>query len=182
MAYKRDYLRREEILKLLYCIYFKSMLDGNLSCGPIKATGIEYHKELINAGIGGPEEQKYLKFVNTYIDKFIDSQFKRLSDKELKKLLKKIHTSTFSIIEEEFQRTALKKDLININDKVEIDLETWFDMISEIMNFNCRECDKSHSECKYYDLFTQYNIPISDFGIGKCVYAYPSMIKEHIKE
>lgn len=178
MAYKRDYLRRIEIIQFLHMAYFKLLLDGNLELGPIRADGIPMCDQFMSSGIGDKDDRKNLKMVSTYLGKFFDKKMKELSDKERAKIYKKIKTSSISILEESFDRRKMKNNVVTPEDELVITRNDFYDIVSEVMNSNCRGCHKHHNECNWYKLFDSNDVPIGDFTHGKCCYSYPTHIRE----
>lgn len=117
------------------------------------------------------EEEKYIKYCNTYADKFYKAVLDRLDIKEAEKLLKRVSKFEFIVLDAYTkERTMQKYD--KLANTVHIDREQFENWCCEIMDVSCKNCGKRFSKCELYKVFYDNFVPESAHNLPNCRYAY----------
>jgi hypothetical protein len=116
-------------------------------------------------------EHKYLKTSETYLRKFIESVYERLSPKEKQTLDKKLIKYDFKLIDD----YTLKQIFRDTSDRMVnavVPREQFDDWCEQIMSVKCNGCMKDWNTCKLFTVFDENFIPESGFDCSNCKYAY----------
>ncbi|SHF16782.1 DUF5651 domain-containing protein [Caloramator proteoclasticus] len=156
--YKRDYLHEQERKDMMM---FAALMGG-----------VEHISNAwFDRGIITKDMRKCLKTAHTYLMKFFETKTNELNDKEVKKLLDKIKDFDVVLLENE-KIKKMREEAEKENQWVKLYRDEFEDWCEEIMNVNCKNCKKYHSECKLHDIFAANRVPESGFGLNNCRYAY----------
>ena len=119
-----------------------------------------------------PTEAKYIKTSRTYMNKFMNELQERIPAKEKDKLIKRYSNFHLQIMDkwllEKFQRDMEEKAQMVLMDR-----EIFSGLAYEVTGVKCRDCDKSHSNCKWHDVLHECLFPSSEQK-PNCPYAYIS--------
>jgi len=119
-----------------------------------------------------PTEAKYIRTSRTYMRKFMNEIQERIPNKEKDKLIKRYSNFHIQIMDrwllEKLHREAQEK-----SQTVLMDRHVFSGLAYEVTNVKCRDCDKSHSDCKWHDVLYECLFPAAEQK-PNCPYAYIS--------
>ena len=117
-------------------------------------------------------EAKYIRTSRTYMNKFMNELQARIPAKEKDKLIKRYSNFHLQIMDkwllEKFQRDMEEKAQMVLMDR-----EIFSGLAYEVTGVKCRDCDKSHSNCKWHDVLHECLFPSAEQK-PNCPYAYIS--------
>ena len=106
------------------------------------------------------------------MSKFMNELQERIPAKEKDKLIKRYSNFHLQIMDkwllEKFQRDMEEKAQMVLMDR-----EIFSGLAYEVTNTKCRDCDKSHSSCKWHDVLHECLFPSAEQK-PNCPYAYIS--------
>jgi hypothetical protein len=117
------------------------------------------------------EEHKNLKMAETYLAKFTNSVFNRLSLKERHTISQKAMKFDFKLVDD----FTLKQVFRDIQDRMvnaAVPRQQFNEWTKEIMCVKCNGCTKNWNECELHTIFDENFIPESGFDKPNCKYAY----------
>ena len=119
-----------------------------------------------------PTEAKYIRTSRTYMSKFMNELQERIPAKEKDKLIKRYSNFHLQIMDkwllEKFQRDMEEKAQM-----VMMDRQVFSGLAYEVTNTKCRDCDKSHTSCRWHDVLYECLFPSAEQK-PNCPYAYIS--------
>lgn len=113
------------------------------------------------------EEITALKYVRTHLNKYCESVYDRMCEKEKINIDKKYQNFDFYIISD-YQFKKLKDQLKH---KV-LENEEYRLFCEEIMYIKCKGCTQDHKTCDLCDLFETNLVPESTQNMINCKFAY----------
>lgn len=117
------------------------------------------------------EEHKYLALCKTYAEKFYNSVLLRLNPKEAEKIYKRLFKFDIKVLDE-YTKKRLYGEFEKEYAVVKIPREEFEDWTEQIMEVECKNCNKHWSECRLHEIFQENFIPESGFNCSNCRYAY----------
>ena len=106
------------------------------------------------------------------MNKFMNELQARISDKEKDKLIKRYSNFHLQIMDkwllDKFQRDIEEKAQMVLMDR-----QVFSGLAYEVTNNKCRDCDKSHENCKWHDVLYECLFPACEQK-PNCPYAYIS--------
>lgn len=177
----KDYLNAEEKNQFMVLLSILQNFNGVRNMGHKSPGEIETLIESWDKrGNLTKEEKRSLKMVKTYLTKFGDSLYNRLSDKDKCEIDRRLQKFDFRLIDD----FTLKKVYRQI--QTELEKQEEFRLFSEeIMAIRCKDCTKNHKECNLCDMFDNNFIPESGYNLPSCKFAYKELSekkKEKLKK
>lgn len=169
----RDYLNKLETNQFMSVLSTIQLMEGKRNTGidgPKLSTMLE---EWTNKNNMTKEEHKYLKTEETYLKKFANSVYDRLSKKEQTIVDKKIMKYDFRLIDD-YTLTQINRDMSDKYANAVVPRQQFYDWCEEIMYVKCDGCTQNRNECKLHEAFENNLVPESGFNIESCKYAYSS--------
>lgn len=117
------------------------------------------------------EEHKQLKTSMTYLNKFLDNVYSRMSQKEKDVMKKKLDKFDFKLVDD----YTLKQVFRDIEDRfvnAAVPRQQFYKWTEEIMCVKCNGCTKNHNECELHQVFEDNFIPESGHNLLNCKFAY----------
>lgn len=170
----RDYLNQNEKNQFMVLLSILQLMEGkrnNGVDGPRIGTILQ---EWSGRNMMTKEEHKNLKTSETYLRKFSDSVYHRLSKKEQDIIDKKINKFDFKLVDD----YTLKQINRNIQDRfvnAAVPREQFYTWCSEIMTIKCNGCTKDGNTCELNAIFEDNFIPESGFNCENCKFAYTDL-------
>lgn len=156
--YKRDYLHEQERKDM--------MMFATLMGGVEHISNVWYERGIITKDM-----RKWLKTAHTYLMKFFETKTNELNDNEVKKLLNRLQDFDVVLLEN-VNIKKMREEAEKENEWVKLYRDEFEDWCEEIMNVECKNCKKHHSQCKLHEIFVGNRVPESDFKLENCRYAY----------
>jgi hypothetical protein len=119
------------------------------------------------------EEHKNLKTAETYLKKFLNSVYDRLSSKEQSIIDKKITKFDFKLVDD-FTLKQVNRDIQNRFVNAVIPRQQFYDWCADIMEVKCKGCTKDWNTCDLHQVFEHNFVPESGFDCTNCKFAYRS--------
>lgn len=174
----KDYLNAEEKNQIMVLMSILQVMNGNRNLGKENPAKIETMIESWNNRKNlTKEEQKDLKMSNTYLNKFCKSVLDRLDPKEKELLDKRLIKFDFRLVDD----FTLKRVYRDINDKMVnavIPREQFYKWCEEIIDINCKGCNKCWKDCELHTIFEDNFVPESTWNLENCRYAYQEDTKK----
>lgn len=167
----RDYLNSNETNQFMVILALTQLLEGTRKMERRSPEIISMLEEWSRRNNVTKEEHRSLKTADTYLKKFVDSVYNRLSPKEQATISKKLAKFDFRLIDD----FTLKKLYRETNDRMVnavVPREQFNDWTEQVMIANCNGCTKDWNSCKLYEVFDDNFIPESSFNCSNCKYAY----------
>lgn len=167
----KDYLNNTEKNQYMVLKSILQLMQGDrrdVADGPKLGTMLE---EWLNHQNMTKEEHKQLKTSMTYLGKFLDSVYHRLSPKEQAAIDKKLMKFDFRLIDD----YTLKQITRDINDRfvnAVVPREQFYKWTEELMCVTCQGCTKDWNTCELHKVFEENFIPESGFNLPNCKFAY----------
>lgn len=117
------------------------------------------------------EEHRALKTAETNLKKFCESVYARVNPKEQEQLKKKLTSFDFRLIDD-FTLQRVYRDISDRMKIAAVPREQFLDWCEEIMECNCKNCNKDWSKCRLHEVFENNFVPESSWGKQNCRYAY----------
>ena len=122
-------------------------------------------------------EAKYIRTSRTYMNKFMEEIQARIPLKEKDKLIKRYSNFHLQIMDkwllDKFQRDVEKNAQMVLMDR-----DVFTGLAYEVTNTKCRDCNKSHTTCKWHDVLYECLFPAAEQK-PNCPYAY---ISDEVRE
>lgn len=167
----RDYLNSHETNQYMVLASVLQLMEGKRNTGvngPKIGTMLEEWKTKDNLT---KDEHRSLKTADTYLKKFIESVYDRLSPKEQKALDKRLRKFDFRLVDD-FTLQKINRDVSDRMVNAVVPREQFNDWCEQIMNVQCNSCTKDCNICPLYEVFDNNFVPESSFNLSNCKYAY----------
>lgn len=167
----RDYLNSLETNQFMVILALTQLLEGKRNTGinpPKISTMLEEWAKKDNLT---KDEHRSLKTANTYLKKFVESVYERLSPKEQKIIDRKIMKFDFRLVDD----YTLQKVYRDMSDKMVnavVPRGQFEDWCEQIMSVNCNGCTKDWNTCNLHQVFDNNFVPESSYSLKNCKYAY----------
>lgn len=161
----KDYLNAKERNDLLVLMTVIQLIDGKRS---IKEQG---GGKWLDSSHLSVEEKKNLRTSRTYLKKFCESVYNRMSIKEKDVIDKKFFKFDFRLVDD-FTLDKIYRDRNNKMAHAVMPREQFQDWTELIMNVECKNCSKDHKVCHLHDIFQDNFIPESTHKLINCRYSY----------
>lgn len=159
---KRDYANQKDFDRLIVISTVRDYI-------------IEFLGEWIEHDALDKNEKKFLKTSMTYAGKFIEEFGKRLTEKQLKRMIKILTSKRNTlVVTDEYQLNRIMNNYdknMEISHIPRIELEAFCKLIKKD---HCENCHKSMCDCEYYDFFEENFISKSESECN-CPYAYKKL-------
>lgn len=119
------------------------------------------------------DEHRNLKAAGTYLTKFCQSVYDRLSDKEKSQIDKRLQKFDFRLVDD----YTLQKIYREMGDRMVnavVPRDLFYKWCEEIMESNCKGCTKDWKECELHQVFEENFVPESTWNKDNCRYTYES--------
>lgn len=156
----KDYLTSQECLEIMMIVSLQQTI-----CRMIDSW--------VERGATTTLEGKSLKMARTYISKFLESIFTRLSKEEIKKLNRKMEINTVRLYDK-YELDSLNKKIESTYEKTVLDSDQYCLLCENIMDVNCKDCNKDYKSCDIYTLFDSTLAPEPSECKQNCKYSYES--------
>lgn len=167
----RDYLNAAENGQFMVILAVLQSLEGKRNSGidgPKIGTILEQWQ---GRGNMTKEERRSLKTAETYLKKFTDSVYNRLSQKEQETIDKKTMKFDFRLIDD----FTMKQIFREIDDRMVnavVPRNQFYNWCEKIMKVECNGCTKNWNECELHQVFEDNFVSESGFDCENCKYAY----------
>lgn len=167
----KDYLNAEEKNQFMVLCSVLQIFKGVRNMGIKNPAEIKTMLEDWNSrGNLTKDEHRSLKMAGTYINKFCESVYERLGDKEKFEIERRLGKFDFRLVDD----YTLKKVYKQIQTEFEKQ-EEYRTFAEEIMDIRCKGCTKDYKQCELYKLFDNNFIEESGFDMCNCKYAYKEL-------
>lgn len=168
----RDYLNSFEKNQFMVLISILQLIEGkrnNSGMDGLKlGTMIEEWSKRDNLT---KDEKKNLKTGTTFLRKYINSIYDRLSLKEQQIIDKKVLKFDFKLIDD-YTLKQVHRDITDSLKNAVVPRQEFYDWCSEIMEIKCNGCTKDWKTCNLHQAFDNNFVPESGFDCTNCKYAY----------
>ncbi|MEC0841961.1 DUF5651 domain-containing protein [Bacillus spizizenii] len=167
----RDYLNSHETNQYMVLASVLQLMEGKRNTGvngPKISTMLEEWKARDNLT---KDEHRSLKTADTYLKKFVESVFDRLSPREQKAIMKRLKKFDFRLVDD-FTLQKIKRDVSDRMVNAVVPREQFNDWCEQIMALQCKSCTKDCNTCPLYEVFDDNFVPESSFNLPNCKYAY----------
>lgn len=169
----RDYLNAQEKSQFMVMLSILQMMEGKRndgSDGPKMGTLREEWNSRNNLS---KIEHKSLKSAETWLQKFADEVYGRLSQKEQQIIDKKIKKFDFKLIDD-YTLKQINRDIADKFANAVVPRNEFYDWCAEIMTVKCQNCTLDWNTCNLHQVFDNNLVPESGFNCTNCKYAYTS--------
>lgn len=125
------------------------------------------------------EEHKLIKLSETYLGKFIKEFEKRLSEKTVGNINKRIDSGYYVKVIDKYTNQRLIGSFGKELEVVKMPRNEFEDWCEEVMDVKCKNCTITHKECNLHDTLFNNFVPESGYECESCRY---KIIKEENKE
>lgn len=167
----RDYLNANEKNQFMVIMSVLQSIEGKRNMGLNGPTIGSMREDWSSRDNMSKQEHKYLKTAETYLHKFIESVYNRLSPKDQQIIDKKIRNFDFRLIDD-FTLKQVFRDVQNRMVNAVVPRQQFEDWCEQIMNVKCNGCTKDWNTCNLYEVFNDNFVPESGFNCLNCKYAY----------
>lgn len=140
---KKDYLNKSESVNFITIGAALSSVDKMLE-------------------ISDDKEKTYLKYLKTYISKYQNEVFSRLTENNKKRLFNTVDTHYVEIVPKTSR--SIKKAIV--------DIEYLSDLAEITIEEVCKKCDGNKNECKLREALKGCFVPESNNDNDVCCYSY----------
>ena len=118
------------------------------------------------------DERRNLKMSSTYMTKFINSLFSRMNKEEIETLNKKMSKNTVRLYDK-YELDRLNKKINDAYAVTKLTEDEFCTIAEQIMDINCKNCNKNRHECMLYKVFDENNAPeMTGETFDNCKYHY----------
>lgn len=167
----RDYLNSLEKNQFMVLLSVVQLFEGKRNTGidgPKMNTMLEEWSKKDNLT---KDEHRSLKTANTYLSKFLNSVYERLSPKEQKVVEKKLAKYDFRLVDD-FTLQKVNRDITNRMVNAVVPRQQFYDWCEEIMEAKCKNCNKDWNTCNLNQVFEDNFVPESSYSLKNCKFAY----------
>ena len=167
----RDYLNSSETNQFMVILALTQLLEGTRRMEHNAPKIISMLEEWTSKNNITKDEHRSLKMADTYLKKFVQSVYDRLSPREQKTIDKKLNKFDFRLVDD----FTLKKIFRETSDRMVnavVPRGQFNDWTEQIIQIHCNGCTKDCNACPLYEVFEDNFIPESSWNLPNCKFAY----------
>lgn len=116
-----------------------------------------------------PSSKRNYKTGITYINKFLEETYNNLDKQTQDKIYKKTEKFLLKFVDN-YEYQKFQRDINNKNKYAAIEREEFEDLIEDIAEVRCKNCNKDYRECKLYNVLDE-SLKLEEGIKGNCKYS-----------